>query len=121
MKRHAAVLHVSDHGEALDDVGGHVAGHEVGLVDIVGGADGLVAEAQVADGHAAGLLGVVLEVRLHVLVGVVADDLDGVLVGAHGAVAAQAPELAGDGALVGSNSYVRALHSLYEQTSLKVS
>ena len=38
------VLHVPDHGEALDDVGGHVAGHEVGLVDIVGGADGLVAE-----------------------------------------------------------------------------
>ena len=33
-----------------------------------------------------------------ILVGVVADDLDGVLVGAHGAVAAQAPELALDGA-----------------------
>ena len=95
----AAVLHVPDHGETLDDVGGHVAGHEVGLVDIVGGADGLVAEAQVADGHAAGLLGVVLEVRLDILVGVVADDLDGVLVGAHGAVAAQAPELDLDGAL----------------------
>ena len=58
----------------------------------------MIAEAQVADGHAAGLLGVVLEVRLNVLVGVVADDLDGVLVGAHGAVAAQAPELALDGA-----------------------
>ena len=36
---------------------------------------------------------VVLEVGLHVLVGVVADDLDGVLVRAHGAVAAEAPEL----------------------------
>src|SRR5699024_5984920 len=76
-----------------------VAGHEVGLVDAVGGADGLVAEAQVADGHAAGLLGVVLEVGLDVLVGVVADDLGAVLVGAHGAVAAQAPELALHGAL----------------------
>ena len=96
-EEHAAVLHVADHGEALDDVGGHVAGDKVGLVDVVGGADGLVAEAQVADGYAAGLLGVVLEVGLHVLVGVVADDLDGVLVGAHGAVAAQAPELALDG------------------------
>ena len=59
---------------------------------------GLVAEAQVADGDAAGLLGVILEVCLNVLVGVVADDLDGVLVGANGAVAAQTPELALDGA-----------------------
>ena len=50
------------------------------------------------DGHAAGLLRVVLEVGLNVLVGVVADDLDGVLVRAHGAVAAEAPELALDGA-----------------------
>ena len=80
---HAARLHVPDHGEVLGHVGGVVAGHEVGLVDIVGGPDGLIAEAQVADGDAAGLLGVVLEVGLHVLVGVVADDLDGVLVGAH--------------------------------------
>ena len=94
----AARLHVVHHAEALGDVGRVVAGHEVGLVDIIGAADGRVAEAQVADGHAAGLLGVVLEVGLHVLVGVVADDLDGVLVGAHGAVAAEAPELALDGA-----------------------
>ena len=54
-EEHAAVLHVADHGEALDNVGGHVAGHEVGLIDVVRGADGLIAEAQVADGHAAGL------------------------------------------------------------------
>ena len=75
-----------------------MAGHEVSLVDVVGALDGLVAEAQVRNGDAAGLLGVVLEVSLYVLVGVVADDLDGVLVGADGAVAAQAPELALDGA-----------------------
>ena len=97
----AAGLDVADHGEALHNVGGVVAGHEVSLVDVVGAADGVIAEAQVADGHAAGLLGVVLEVRLNILVGVVADDLDGVLVGAHGAVAAQAPELALDGAFRG--------------------
>ena len=94
----AAGLDVLDDGEALDDVRGVVAGHEVGLVDVVAAADGGVAKAQVADGHAAGLLGVVLEVGLHVLVGVVADDLDGVLVGADRAVSAQAPELALDGA-----------------------
>ena len=95
---HAAGLDVVDHLEALGDVAGVVAGHEVGLVDIVRGTDGVIAEAQMADGHTAGLLGVILEVCLHVLVGVVADDLDGVLVGAHGAVAAQTPELALDGA-----------------------
>ena len=48
--------------------------------------------------HAAGLLRVVLEVGLDILVRVVADDLDGVLVRADGAVAAEAPELALDGA-----------------------
>ena len=95
----AAGLHVADDGIPLGDIAGVVAGHEVGLVDVVGALDGLVAKAQVADGDAAGLLGVILEVGLDVLVGVVADDLDGVLVGAHGAVAAETPELALDGAL----------------------
>ena len=89
---------VVDHLEALDDVAGVVAGDEVGLVDVVGALDGLVAEAQVADGHAAGLLGVILEVGLNVLVGMIADDLDGVLVRADGTVAAETPELALDGA-----------------------
>ena len=94
----AAVLDIVDDLEALGDIGGGVAGHEVRLVDIVGAADGAVAEAQVADGDAAGLLGVVLEVGLDILVRVVADDLDGVLVGAYGAVAAQTPEFDLDGA-----------------------
>ena len=66
---------------------------------VVRALDGLVAEAQVADGDAAGLLGVILEVGLDILVGVVADDLDGVLVRADGAVAAEAPEHAAHGAL----------------------
>ena len=90
---HAAGLDVVDHLEALGHVRGVVAGDEVGLVDVVAAADGLVAEAQVGDGHAAGLLGVILEVGLDVLVGVVADDLDGVLVGADGAVAAETQNL----------------------------
>ena len=71
-----------------------MAGHEIRLIDVVRGADGLVAEAQVADGDAARLLRIVLEVRLDILIGVVADNLGAVLVGAHGAVAAKAPELA---------------------------
>ena len=71
-----------------------VAGDEVGAADVVGGADRLLAEAQMALRDAEGLLRVVLEVRLTVHVGRVADDLDGVLVRADRAVGAEAPELA---------------------------
>ena len=62
-----------------------------------------MAKAQVGLGNAAGLLGVILEVSLSVLVGVVTDNLDGVLVGAHGTVRAQTPELAGDDGLAGGD------------------
>ena len=97
-EEHAAGLNVADDGEALGYVSGNMACNEVCLVDVVRALDLLVAEAQMADGDAAGLLGVVLEVSLNVLVGVVADDLDGVLVSADGAVAAETPELALNGA-----------------------
>ena len=70
--------------------------HEVSGGHQIGGADGLVAEAQVALGQAAGLHGVIGEVRLGILVGHQADGGNGVLVGAHGTVTAQAPDLAGD-------------------------
>ena len=56
-------------------VGLHVASHEVGRVHLIGAVDGLVAEAQVGAGEAARLLGVVGEVGLAILVGVVADNL----------------------------------------------
>ncbi len=69
-----------------------VARREVRLVAEVGAADDVRPEPQMGDGHAAGLLGVVLEVALGVVVGVGADDLDGVLVRAHRAVRADAPE-----------------------------
>ena len=91
-------LHVVHDREVFLNVARVVARHEVGLVDVVRTANGLVAETQVRNGHAAGFLGVVLEVRLHVFFGMVADDFDGVLVRANRAVAAQAPELALDGA-----------------------
>ena len=93
----AALLQILDHVVGLQ-VSGVGAGHEVRLGDVVGGLDGGVAKAQVGDGQAAGLLGVVIEVALGIHIGVVADDLDGVLVGAHGAVGAQAPELTRGGA-----------------------
>ena len=75
-----------------------MAGHEVGLVDQIGGFDRRLAEPQVRYGDAAGFLGVVGEIRLRVHVGMVADDLDRRLVRAHRAVGAESPELAGGGA-----------------------
>ena len=71
---------------------GLVAADEVGLGDQVAGADRARAEAQMGDGDGPGLLGVVDEVALGVVVGVLADDLDRLLVGADGAVASQAEE-----------------------------
>ncbi len=93
-QEHAARLYVTDNREALRNIGRVMAGDKVSLVDIIGRTDRMVAETQMRNGHAAGLLGVVLEVRLYILVGVVADDLDGVLVRTNRAVAAKAPEFA---------------------------
>ena len=58
---------------------------------------------QVALGHTAGLLRVILKVGLRILIGIVADDLDGVFVGAYRAVRAETPELAGDDRLAGGD------------------
>ncbi len=69
-----------------------MAGDEIGLADQVDRANRLRAEAQVRDGHRAGLLRVIDEVALRVVVGVLADDLDGILVGADRAVRAQPVE-----------------------------
>ncbi len=95
----AAGLYVVDDLVALEDVRGVVTCNEVCLVDVVGALYGLVTETQVGNGDAAGLFGVILEVCLDILIGMVADDLDGVLVRADGAVAAETPELAGNRAL----------------------
>jgi len=69
-----------------------VHGDEFRIADEVGRADRLRAEAQVRDGQAARLLGVVHKVSLREERGVLADDLDRVLVGAHGTVAAKPVE-----------------------------
>ena len=72
----------------------------------------MITEAQVADGDTAGLLGVILEVCLNIFIGVVTNNLDGVLVSANGTVAADTPELALNGALSCS---VRSLRILWER------
>ena len=87
-----ALQYVELFEEAVD-----MAGHEVRLVDEVARVNGVRTKTQMADGDAAGLLGVVAVVALRIEVGEPADDLDGVLVGAHGAVGAESVEEAADG------------------------
>ena len=69
-----------------------MAGHEVGFGDQIARPDRLRPETQVRNRHRARLLRVVDEVALSVVVGVFADDLDRVLVRAHGAIRAEAVE-----------------------------
>lgn len=69
-----------------------MAGNEVSLVDVVGAADGLIAKAQMADEkHCRSSLESYWS--LNAVVGMVANDLGGVLVCADSAVA-ETPELA---------------------------
>ena len=74
-----------------------MAGDEAGLAIAhqIAATDGLGPKAQVGDGDGPGLLGVVLEIPLAEVGGLLGDDLDGVLVGGDGAVGAQPVEDAG--------------------------
>ena len=63
-----------------------MAGYKVGHCDIVGAADRLMTEAQMASGQTAGLLRIILEISLYVLIGIISDDLAGILVGADSSV-----------------------------------
>ena len=74
-----------------------MTGDEAGLAVAyqVAAADRLGPEAQVGDGDGPGLLGVVLEITLAEVGGLLGDDLDGVFVGGDGAVGTQAVEDAG--------------------------
>ncbi len=69
-----------------------MAGDKIGRGDEAGLADGAWPKAQVRHGHGTGFLGVVLEVALGVVWCILANDLDPVLVGADGAIGAQAKE-----------------------------
>ena len=75
------------------DVGLVVAGYEVRFVDEVSGLDGVLTESQVRYGQTAGFFGVIGEVALCIQVRIVADDLNGALVGTDGTVGTQTPEL----------------------------
>ena len=77
------------------DIGLAVAGDEVGIIDEVRHLDRRIAKAQVRYGDAAGFLGVISEICLGIHVRVIADDLDGTLVGTDRTIGTEAPELAG--------------------------
>ena len=62
-----------------------------------------MSETQMGHGHTAGLLGIIIKICLGIHIGVVADDLDGVLVRANGTVCAKAPEFAVDGSFGSGN------------------
>ena len=95
-KERAARLHFR-HNIVFANVTLIVAGHKIGALHVVRTLDGVFAEAQVRFGHAERLFGVILKVSLTVESGALAHNVDGVLVGAHCSVAAQAPELATEG------------------------
>jgi len=76
-----------------------VAGHKVWCGHQVGGTDGFIAETQVGASETARLLAVVCEIGLHLLVGVVTDDLDGVFVGTHRTIGSQSVKLGFEGTL----------------------
>ena len=94
-KEGTAGLNVRDH-IVLGEVRIVVASNEVCLIDIVGRLDGRITESEVRNGDTACLLGVILEVCLNELIGVVSDDLDRVLVCSNRSVSAKTPELALD-------------------------
>ncbi len=72
-----------------------VAGNKIGGVDQIRRTDCFTAETQVADGYATRLLRVVDEVSLHLVICCIADDLDGVLIGADGTIGTKTVEHSG--------------------------
>ena len=94
----ASVLELGDY-VVLSDVALVVTCDEVRMLHIIGALHRLAAEAEMGLGDAEGFLGVVFEIRLSVHAGKVADDMDGILVGTDGTVAAESPELAAEAAL----------------------
>ncbi len=78
-KEFAAFLRVGKHVVA-GDIRRVMAGDEVRTVDQIGRLNGRLAETEVRNGDAARFFGIVEEVCLRIHIGMVADDLDGILV-----------------------------------------
>ena len=67
-------------------------GDEVGFGDQIGAMNGLGAKAQMRNGARPGFFRIVDKVTLGIIIGLFADDLDRVLIGADCAIGAQTPE-----------------------------
>ncbi len=76
-----------------------MACYEISFIDIIRTLDGLIAETKMGDSDTACLLRVVLEICLNEFIGMVADNLDGILVCADCSVAAETPEFTFDSTL----------------------
>ena len=94
-EEHRAFLCALEHVNALEEAE-LVASNKVGTRNQVAGTDGTRAEAQVRGGDGAGFLRVVNEVSLSVVLRVLTDDLDGILVRAHGAIGTKSVEEGAD-------------------------
>ncbi|KAF5048362.1 hypothetical protein DSECCO2_450910 [anaerobic digester metagenome] len=99
-QKYTTLLERAEHVIATD-VCGVVTSDEVGMVDQPRHLERALAEAQVTYCDTTTLLGVVGEISLCIEVGIVADDLDGVLVCTNGTVGAKTPEHAGHNILGG--------------------
>jgi hypothetical protein len=86
------------HVEAVEEIE-VMAGHEACPADQIGRTDRPRPEAQVRDGHRAGLFRVVDEIALGIVIRLFADDLDRILVGPHSAVRAEPVEKRADNGL----------------------
>ena len=75
----------------------------------VGGLDRRFSESQVRHRHTAGLLGIIVKIRLRVHVGIVTDNLDGVLVRTDRSVRTQTPEFAIDRAFRSGHQVLASL------------
>jgi hypothetical protein len=74
-----------------------VAGDEIRLADQIRRANGMGAEPKMGHGARTRFLRVVNEIALRVIVGALPDNLDGILVGSHGAVRAETVEKRANG------------------------
>ena len=96
-QEYASVLEFGDY-VVLSDVALVVACYEVGMLHVIRTLHRLAAETEMGLGDSERLLRIIFEISLSVHPGEVADNMDCIFVGSHGAVTAESPELAAEGA-----------------------
>ncbi len=71
----------------------NVTGYEVGCIHQISGADTVISKTEMGTGKSSRFLGVVSKIGLHILIGIIPDNLDGVFVGSNRSVGSQAVKL----------------------------